>query len=68
MLEFLNKNLSTHAIFSIFLGIVVAALGLVVAGAFNYSMVGVGVWSFVLAAVVYLVLDFYESFGNDFES
>ena len=67
MFQLLLNKISTHAAFSIFLAIVFAIMGLVIAAAADFSIAGVLISAFVFGAVVYLALDFYETFGDDYE-
>jgi len=60
ILEAFMDKLSTHAQFSIFLGMAIFIIGTISAFFIGYSIAKVAMVSFGLTAVIYLIIDFYE--------
>jgi len=58
--EFINK-LSSHAQFSIFLGLAFGVIAFIVSLFAGFSLAKTAMVTFVFAAVIYLVIDFYET-------
>jgi len=65
MIDLIINKFSTHALFSMFFAVVAAIIMFIVALMFDLPLAGIPAFTFVFGAVVYLVLDFYETFGED---
>lgn len=67
MLDKYIYSLPVQTLISLFLAMVFFVMGLVLMTPLDLSFAGLAVSTFVFGAVVYLVIDFYETFADDIE-
>jgi len=64
MFEIIFNRLSTHAQFSILLGTMFGTVAIIVALVMGFSIPKTILATIALSAITYLVIDFYEHFGD----